>query len=83
MATATLTRRSTTERYEAHFPQSRKLHEQAKSLFPNGVTHDLRYLEPFPVYIDRAKGSHKWAVDGPELIDYFSGHGALLRFAAT
>ncbi|MBV9122856.1 MAG: aminotransferase class III-fold pyridoxal phosphate-dependent enzyme, partial [Planctomycetes bacterium] len=47
-------------------------------LFPNGVTHDLRYLKPFPVYIDRAAGGHKWDVDGHELIDYWSGHGAIL-----
>jgi glutamate-1-semialdehyde 2,1-aminomutase len=76
--TATLTRPSVTERYSAEFPTSRKLYEQAKAVFPGGVTHDLRYLEPFPVYIDRAKGSLKWDVDGHELIDYFSGHGALL-----
>jgi glutamate-1-semialdehyde 2,1-aminomutase len=42
------------------------------------VTHDLRYLEPFPVYIDRAEGAHKWDLDCHEFIDYFSGHGALL-----
>jgi glutamate-1-semialdehyde 2,1-aminomutase len=52
--------------------------EQARDIFPNGVTHDLRHLEPFPVYIDRAQGAHKWDVDGHELIDYWSGHGALL-----
>jgi glutamate-1-semialdehyde 2,1-aminomutase len=66
------------QRYEAEFPNSRRLHEQAKKLFPNGVTHDLRHLEPFPVYIHLAEGSHKWDVDGHELIDYWSGHGALL-----
>ncbi|HMF13282.1 MAG TPA: aminotransferase class III-fold pyridoxal phosphate-dependent enzyme [Gemmataceae bacterium] len=67
-----------TERYEAEFATSRKLHERAKSLFPNGVTHDLRHLEPFPVYVDRAEGAYKWDVDGHRLIDYWSGHGALL-----
>jgi glutamate-1-semialdehyde 2,1-aminomutase len=66
------------QRYEAEFVNSHRLHEQAKKLFPNGVTHDLRHLEPFPVYIDRAEGAHKWDVDGHELIDYWSGHGALL-----
>src|SRR5947207_12187322 len=76
--TATLPRPSVTERYTAEFPTSRKLYEQAKTVFPGGVTHDLRYLEPFPVYIDRQKGSHKWDVDGHELIDYWSGHGAML-----
>jgi glutamate-1-semialdehyde 2,1-aminomutase len=67
-----------TARYEAAFPTSRRLYEQARSVFPNGVTHDLRFLEPFPIYIDRALGAHKWDVDGHELIDYWSGHGAIL-----
>jgi glutamate-1-semialdehyde 2,1-aminomutase len=55
-----------------------KLHLQARGIFPNGVTHDARHLEPFPVYVDRALGSRKWTVDGRELIDFWSGHGAIL-----
>jgi glutamate-1-semialdehyde 2,1-aminomutase len=47
-------------------------------VFPNGVTHDGRYLRPFPVYIDRSEGSLKYDVDGHPLIDYWMGHGALL-----
>jgi glutamate-1-semialdehyde 2,1-aminomutase len=78
MSQAVLARRLLTERYEAEFPNSRRLHEQARDLFPNGVTHDLRYLEPFPVYIDRAQGAYKWDVDGHRLIDYWSGHGSIL-----
>jgi glutamate-1-semialdehyde 2,1-aminomutase len=66
------------EMFQETFATSRKLYEQARTLFPQGVTHDLRYLEPFPIYIDRAQGAHKWDVDGHELIDYWSGHGALL-----
>jgi glutamate-1-semialdehyde 2,1-aminomutase len=66
------------DRYSRKFANSRRRAEQARELFPNGVTHDLRYLEPFPVYIDRAKGSRKWDIDGHEFIDYWSGHGALL-----
>src|SRR5947209_4761314 len=73
-----LTRRSLTERFAAEFPTSKKLHDQAREVFPDGVTHDLRYLEPFPVYVDRAAGAYKWDVDGHRLIDYWSGHGALL-----
>ena len=75
---ATAEARTTTERYEAEFPTSRELHDDAKGLFPNGVTHDLRHLEPFPIYIDRAEGAYKWDVDGHKLIDFWSGHGALL-----
>jgi glutamate-1-semialdehyde 2,1-aminomutase len=69
---------SLTARYEAAFPKSKALFEHAQNVFPNGVTHDLRYLEPFPVYINRALGAHKWDVDDHELIDYWAGHGALL-----
>jgi glutamate-1-semialdehyde 2,1-aminomutase len=78
MPQAVSARRSLSQRYESAFALSRKLYAQAQSLFPQGVTHDLRYLEPFPIYIDRAQGAYKWDVDGHRLIDYWSGHGALL-----
>ncbi|HEB32240.1 MAG TPA: hypothetical protein ENI15_15425 [Spirochaetes bacterium] len=66
------------EACESSFPGSKSLYEKASDLFPNGVTHDLRYFEPFPLYVERAKGSKKWDVDSGERIDYWSGHGALL-----
>src|SRR6266571_1567870 len=65
------------KRFHAEFPLSQRRFDSALSLFPNGVTHDLRYLEPFPVYIDRAEGAYKWDVDGHRLIDFWSGHGAI------
>jgi glutamate-1-semialdehyde 2,1-aminomutase len=66
------------ERYIAARPRSQVLYEQALRIFPSGVTHDNRYLRPFPSYVERASGSHKWDVDGNEYIDYLVGHGALL-----
>ena len=75
---ATLAKESLTGRYEGAFPNSRKLFEQARGLFPHGVTHDLRRLDPFPIYIDRAHGAYKWDVDDHQLIDYWAGHGSLL-----
>ena len=65
-------------RYETEFSRSRELYRRASKLLPSGVTHDLRYLEPFPVYVHKALGSRKWDVDDHELIDYWAGHGALL-----
>ncbi|MGH7199974.1 MAG: aspartate aminotransferase family protein, partial [Planctomycetaceae bacterium] len=64
--------------YREAFPASARLAAQARTVFPNGVTHDSRYLLPFPIYVERAAGSKKYDVDGHELIDYWSGHGALL-----
>jgi glutamate-1-semialdehyde 2,1-aminomutase len=68
----------TLQEYERRTPGSRRLHRQASALLPNGVTHVGRYLEPYPVYVDRAAGSRKWDVDGNEYVDYFGGHGALI-----
>src|SRR5437870_13110784 len=78
MSTPNLASQSLLARYRDEFPRSRALFERAGAIFPNGVTHDLRYLDPFPIYIEHARGGHKWDVDGHRLIDYWSGHGALL-----
>src|ERR1051326_7148930 len=64
--------------YREKTPRSRALHARAGALLPNGVTHVTRYLEPYPIYVTRAAGSHKWDADGNEYVDYFGGHGALL-----
>jgi glutamate-1-semialdehyde 2,1-aminomutase len=64
--------------YADKTPRSQALHQRAKAVLPNGVTHVGRYLEPHPVYIERAAGSRKWDVDGNEYVDYFGGHGALI-----
>src|SRR5579859_676377 len=62
MLQAPVSRRSLAERYTAEFARSRQLHERARTIFPNGVTHDLRHLEPFPVYVADAEGGHKRTV---------------------
>jgi glutamate-1-semialdehyde 2,1-aminomutase len=78
MSSAAVTSPRLEEQFSQTFAQSRRLYEQARGIFPDGVTHDLRRLEPFPIYIDHAAGSRKWTVEDRELIDYWSGHGALL-----
>lgn len=52
--------------------------EEARTVFPGGVTHDARHFEPFGIVIDRAVGPRKWDIDGNEYIDYVMGHGALI-----
>lgn len=57
--------------------KSAQLYEESLRTFPSGVTHDIRFLTPFPIFIDHASGSRKWDVDGCEYVDYVMGHGAL------
>lgn len=66
------------DEYQRRHPRSAELHRQALEVFPDGVTHDTRRFTPFPLYVERSSGARKWDVDGNELIDYVSGHGALL-----
>lgn len=58
--------------------RSAQLADRARGLFPSGITHDARYIEPHGIYVTHAAGSHKWDVDGNEYVDYPGGHGALL-----
>jgi glutamate-1-semialdehyde 2,1-aminomutase len=64
--------------YRRRTPTSARLAEEAMKTFPSGITHDGRYLQPYPIFVERASGSRKWDVDGNEYVDYAGGHGALL-----
>ncbi|MCS6842261.1 MAG: aminotransferase class III-fold pyridoxal phosphate-dependent enzyme [Roseiflexus sp.] len=66
------------ETYIQRHPRSQALFCQAQTLFPSGVTHDGRYVAPFPLYVERCEGAYKWDADGNRVIDYWMGHGALL-----
>ncbi|MDQ3541631.1 MAG: aminotransferase class III-fold pyridoxal phosphate-dependent enzyme [Chloroflexota bacterium] len=75
---ATATSSTIQSDYEAAFAGSQAMHERARKVISGGITHDGRYLKPFPPYIVRAQGAKKWDVDGHELIDYAVGHGSLI-----
>jgi glutamate-1-semialdehyde 2,1-aminomutase len=52
--------------------------ERARQAVGGALGHDVRHAVPFPTYIARAQGAHKWDVDGNRYIDYHLGNGALL-----
>lgn len=66
------------EKYHQVFSKDRQLAQQAREILPDGIASDGRYMEPFPLYIERSQGSKKFGVGGHELIDYWGGNGALL-----
>jgi glutamate-1-semialdehyde 2,1-aminomutase len=69
---------STLAEYARANPRSRAAHERALTLFPSGLTHDARRQDPFPPSVTRAEGAYKWDLDGHRIIDYVSGHGAMV-----
>ena len=54
--------------------RSAELHEEACSLFPGGVSHNVRYVEPHPIYFDRTDGARFRDVDGNEYVDFWMNH---------
>lgn len=66
------------DRYLSKTPKSRKLYERAKRVLPAGVSYFLRYVEPYPFYTAKAKGSKLYDVDGNEYIDFWMGHYSLI-----
>jgi glutamate-1-semialdehyde 2,1-aminomutase len=64
--------------YRQRTPGSAQSADEARQVFPSGITHDARQMLPYGIYVERAEGARKWDVDGNEYVDYFGGHGALL-----
>lgn len=52
--------------------------ERARSAMPGGVSHELRFRKPNPVYIERALGAEKWDVEGKRYIDFKLGAASQL-----
>src|SRR6202790_941725 len=64
--------------YRERTKRSERLAAEAIDIMPSGIAHDARYVKPYGIYVERAKGPRKWDVDGNEYVDYYGGHGALL-----
>src|ERR1700712_5410793 len=64
--------------FEERYAGSKTLFQRAGGALSGGMAHDGRHQKPYPLYMERAAGAHKWDVDGHEFIDYAIGHGALI-----
>ena len=55
--------------------ESEKLYLRALKSLPNGVSSNFQAGDPYPVYLERGKGSSVWDVDGTEYKDFHGGFG--------
>ncbi|MBS7642883.1 aspartate aminotransferase family protein [Candidatus Bathyarchaeota archaeon] len=67
-----------TSRYMERTPGSRLLYERAVKVIPGGVSHNIRFFDPYPFYTVKAKGAYIWDVDGNRYCDYWMGHTGLI-----
>lgn len=58
--------------------KSSKLYSKARRYLAGGISHENRYVNPYPIYVDKALGSRKWDIDGKEYVDFSMGSASLL-----
>ena len=58
--------------------KSKKLYEEAVNYLPGGVNSPVRAFKPYPFFVEKAKGSKLYDVDGNEYIDYCLGYGPII-----
>ncbi|WP_028782472.1 aspartate aminotransferase family protein [Thalassobacillus devorans] len=58
---------------------SAALFEKAGEVIPGGVTAHIKHIAPHPLFMEKAKGSRLYDVDGNEYIDYLLSYGALIH----
>ncbi len=64
--------------YKKKTKRSRTLFEKSKKFHINGVSHNIRFFEPYPFVTKSAKGKYLVDVDGNKYTDYWMGHWSLI-----
>src|SRR5437870_6985401 len=57
---------------------SRAYANRARRSLPGGVTAGVKYFDPYPIAMKKAKGCRLWDLDGNEYIDYCLSFGPLI-----
>jgi glutamate-1-semialdehyde 2,1-aminomutase len=64
--------------YRKRTPKSAAMFERACRSMPGGVSGNLRFYAPYPIYTASAWGSHIQDLDGNDYIDCFSCNGPMM-----
>ncbi len=67
-----------TELYKKKTIKSAKLFDKSKKFHINGVSHNIRFFEPYPFVTKSAKGKFLEDVDSNKYVDYWMGHWSLI-----
>lgn len=64
--------------YHRRTIKSGRLYSRSAKVFPGGISHNIRYFDPYPFFVNSAKGRQLRDVDGNKYTDYWMGHWALI-----
>jgi len=66
------------EVYKKKTKKSGLLFSKSKKFHVNGVSHNIRFFEPYPFVTRSAKGKFLKDIDGNRYVDYWMGHWSLI-----
>ena len=64
--------------YKKKTQKSAKLFSKSKKLHINGVSHNIRFFEPYPFVVKKSSGKNLIDVDENKYTDYWMGHWSLI-----
>ncbi len=64
--------------YRIKTPKSARAFARSAKLHVNGVSHNIRFFEPYPFVVKESSGSELVDVDGNRYADYWMGHWSLI-----
>ena len=64
--------------YKKKTKNSAKIFAKSLKLHVNGVSHNIRYYEPYPFVVKSSSGKNLIDVDGNKYTDYWMGHWSLI-----
>lgn len=64
--------------YRKKTPKSARMFAKSRRMHINGVSHNIRFFEPYPFVVRSARGRYLADVDGNRYTDYWMGHWSLI-----
>ena len=64
--------------YKKKTKGSAKLFDKSLKLHVNGVSHNIRFYEPYPFVVKKSSGKNLFDVDNNKYTDYWMGHWSLI-----
>src|SRR5919107_721659 len=67
------------KKLDARTTKSGEMYERARRTLSDGVASSYQVRDPWPIYLERGRGSKVWDVDGTEMYDFHNGFGSMVQ----
>src|SRR5215212_699216 len=64
--------------YKKKTKKSKSLYSRSSNVFPGGISHNIRFFQPYPFFTRGATGKFILDIDNNKYTDYWMGHWALI-----